>query len=213
MAKTKSVSKQRDAELTKKLILDAAEVEFARRGLLGARTEDIAIAADCTRAMIHYYFDSKETLYKLVLERLFEEQSTVAHGFDVNQDSPADALERFLRIIMTGLRENRNLPLVVLFEGIQNEGRYYKEIVISAIYDPIRAMLERGKKEGVFRADMDTLHTSINILGTCIFYTMSRNNLAHMFDGKPDILEPDYYSVHMEEAIKLVLGGVMRTAA
>jgi len=210
MAKTKSVSKQRDAEATKKLILDAAEVEFARRGLLGARTEDIAVAADCTRAMIHYYFESKETLYRLVLERLFEEQRTIAHGFDINQDTPADALERFLRIIMTGLRENKNLPLIVLFEGIQNEGRYYKEIVISAIYDPIRAMLERGKKEGAFRADMDTLHTAINILGTCIFYTMSRNNLAHMFDGKPDILDKEYYSVHMEEAIKLVLGGVVK---
>lgn len=208
MAKTKSVSKQRDADATKKLILDAAEVEFARRGLLGARTEDIALAADCTRAMIHYYFDSKETLYRLVLERLFEEQATIAHGFDVNQDTPSEALERFLRIIMTGLRENKNLPLIVLFEGIQNEGRYYKEIVIAAIYDPIRAMLERGKREGAFRADMNTLHTSINILGTCIFYTMSRNNLAHMFEGKPDILDKQYYSVHMEEAIKLVLGGV-----
>ncbi len=208
MAKTKIVSKQRDAELTKKLILDAAEVEFARRGLLGARTEDMATAADCTRAMIHYYFDSKETLYRLVIERMFSAQAKIAHGFDVNQATPAEALERFLRIIMNDIREHRNLPLIMLFEGIQNEGRYYKQIVISAIYEPIQAILERGKKEGAFRSDINTLHTSINILGACIFYTMSKNNLAHMFEGTPDILNKELYDVHMDEALKLIIGGV-----
>lgn len=210
MAKTKIVSKQRDAELTKKLILDAAEYEFARRGLLGARTEDMAIAADCTRAMIHYYFDSKETLYQLVLERMFSEQAKVAQGFDVNQATPEEALERFLRIIMTDLRENRNLPLIMLFEGIQNEGKYYKQIVISAIYEPIQAILERGKKEGAFRSEINSLHTSINIMGACLFYTMSRNNLAHMFDGTPDILNKDLYDVHMEQALQLAIGGVLK---
>lgn len=208
MAKTKIVSKQRDAELTKKLILDAAEAEFARRGLLGARTEDMAIAADCTRAMIHYYFDSKETLYRLVIERMFATQAKIALGFDVNQATPTEALERFLRIVMNDLRENRNLPLIMLFEGIQNEGRYYKQIVISAIYEPIQAILERGKKEGCFRSDINSLHTAINIMGSCIFYTMSKNNLAHMFEGTPDILNKDLYDVHVEEALKLIIGGV-----
>jgi TetR/AcrR family transcriptional regulator len=208
MAKTKKVSKQRDAELTKKLILDAAEAEFARSGLLGARTEDMAVAADCTRAMIHYYFDSKETLYRLVLERLFAEQAKVAQGFDVNQATPKEALESFMRIIMTDLKQHRNIPLIVLFEGIQNQGKYYKQIVITAIYEPIKAILERGIKEGAFRSDMNTLHTAINIVGACIFYTMSRNNLTHMFDGTPDILDKELYDVHVEEALKLIIGGV-----
>lgn len=210
MAKTKIVSKQRDAELTKKLILDAAEAEFARRGLLGARTEDMAVAADCTRAMIHYYFDSKETLYRLVIERMFAAQAKVAHGFDVNQATAVEALEQFMRIIMNDLRENRNLPLIMLFEGIQNEGRYYKQIVISAIYEPIQAILERGKREGAFRSDINTLHTAINIMGACIFYSMSKNNLAHMFEGTPDILDKDLYAVHVEQALQLILAGVSR---
>lgn len=210
MAKTKIVSKQRDAELTKKLILDAAEVEFARRGLLGARTEDMAIAADCTRAMIHYYFDSKETLYRLVLERLFEQQAKTAQGFDVFQDTPEKALTTFLRLIMVDIRKRPNLPLIILFEGIQNEGRFYKQIVVSAIYQPILAILDRGKKEGVFRSDLDTLHTAINIMGTSIFFVMSKNNLTHLFEGAPDLLSDDIYEKHIEESLKLILHGVMK---
>ncbi len=210
MAKTKKVSKQRDAETTKQLILDAAEAEFARRGLLGARTEDMAIAADCTRAMIHYYFESKETLYKLVLERLFEQQAKRAQDFDVFQETPELALTTFLRIIMVDIRKRPNLPLVLLFEGIQNEGRFYKQIVVSAIYQPIIAILERGKKEGVFRDDVDTAHTAINIMGSAIFFVMSKNNLTHLFEGTPDLMCEEIYGKHMEQALQLILKGVKK---
>lgn len=210
MAKTKIVSKQRDAEQTKRLIMDAAEVEFARRGLLGARTEDIATAADCTRAMIHYYFESKETLYRLVLERLFEQQAKAAHGFDVHQGTSEQALTSFLRLIMVGLRERPNLPLIVLFEGIQNQGRFYKQIVVSAIYEPLIAILERGKKEGSFRSDIDPVHTAINIIGTSIFYIMSKNNLSHLFEGAPNLMCEELYERHIDQALKLILHGVMK---
>lgn len=210
MAKTKKVSKQRDAEQTKKLILDAAEVEFARRGLLGARTEDMAIAADCTRAMIHYYFDSKETLYRLVLERMFEQQAKAAQGFDVFQETPEKALATFVHLIMVDIRKRPNLPLIILFEGIQNEGRLYKQIVVSAIYDPLIAILERGKKTGSFRSDMDSTHAAINIIGAAIFFVMSKNNLTHLFDGAPDLMCEEIYGRHMDEALKLIISGVMK---
>ncbi len=210
MAKTKIVSKQRDGELTKKLIMDAAEVEFARRGLLGARTEDMAIAADCTRAMIHYYFDSKETLYRLVLERLFEQQAKAAQGFDINQGTPEQALTTLLRLIMVDIRKRPNLPLIVLFEGVQNEGRFYKQFVVSAIYEPLIGILERGKKEGSFRADVDPVHSAINIIGASIFYIMSKNNLSHLFEGTPDLLGDELYERHIDEALRLVLHGVLK---
>ena len=59
----------RDADLTKLLLLDAAEIEFAFHGLKGSRTDQIAKAAGVSPRMIYYYFESKEGLYKAVLER------------------------------------------------------------------------------------------------------------------------------------------------
>jgi AcrR family transcriptional regulator len=50
----------RDAEATRSSILDAAEHEFAKVGLWGARTESIAARTGVTKAMIHYYFENKE---------------------------------------------------------------------------------------------------------------------------------------------------------
>jgi TetR/AcrR family transcriptional regulator len=69
----KSVRQIRDAEVTQQQILDAAEVEFAKHGLHGARLSAIAIRTKITTAMIHYYFDNKEGLYKAVLQRPIDE--------------------------------------------------------------------------------------------------------------------------------------------
>jgi TetR/AcrR family transcriptional regulator len=57
----------RSAE-TKGRILEAALNEFAALGLAGARTEHIATAAGVNKALLYYYFESKEKLYTKALE-------------------------------------------------------------------------------------------------------------------------------------------------
>ena len=55
---------------TARRILAAAERIFAARGLAGARTDEIAQAARVNKAMLYYYFGSKERLYRAVFENL-----------------------------------------------------------------------------------------------------------------------------------------------
>jgi TetR/AcrR family transcriptional regulator len=50
-------------------ILDAAERAFADHGMAGARVANIASEAGVNKAMLYYYFGSKEELYEAVLER------------------------------------------------------------------------------------------------------------------------------------------------
>ena len=49
-------------------ILEAAVREFSENGLAGARTERIAEAAGVNKALLYYYFQSKEALYAAALE-------------------------------------------------------------------------------------------------------------------------------------------------
>ena len=51
-------------------ILDAALREFAAHGLAGARTDRIAQSAGVNKALLYYYFDSKENLYVAALEMI-----------------------------------------------------------------------------------------------------------------------------------------------
>src|SRR3990172_8657583 len=58
-------------ELPKANILRSARKEFSERGFSGARMSSIAKRASVNKALIHYYFRDKETLYLEVLKRIF----------------------------------------------------------------------------------------------------------------------------------------------
>jgi AcrR family transcriptional regulator len=60
----------RDAEATRRRLLDAAAQEFAARGIAGARVDRIALAARSNKAQIYHYFGSKDGLFDAVFERL-----------------------------------------------------------------------------------------------------------------------------------------------
>jgi AcrR family transcriptional regulator len=60
---------QRDLNRTRERIMVAAQKEFAARGFAGARTDAIACRARVNERMIFYCFDSKEGLYRAVLDQ------------------------------------------------------------------------------------------------------------------------------------------------
>src|ERR1700678_3262017 len=61
------------ADQTRTRILGAAAHEFSANGLAGARTERIAEAAGVNKALLYYYFRSKQELYNAALEELAEQ--------------------------------------------------------------------------------------------------------------------------------------------
>lgn len=61
------------AKSTEELILEAAMKVFTRRGYAAARTEEIAKEAGINRALLHYYFRDKETMFNLIFETRFKE--------------------------------------------------------------------------------------------------------------------------------------------
>ena len=62
----------RDAEATRRRLLDAAAAEFAASGIAGARVDRIAEAARSNKAQIYHYFDSKDGLFQAVFDRIVD---------------------------------------------------------------------------------------------------------------------------------------------
>jgi AcrR family transcriptional regulator len=58
----------RDAERTRRRILEAARREFGRKGFDGARVGEIARQAGVNKGLIFYYFQSKEELFRVLSE-------------------------------------------------------------------------------------------------------------------------------------------------
>ncbi len=66
---------------TEDRILDAAHAVFLRRGTAGARMHEIADEAGVNKALLHYYFRSKEQLAGAVFRRAL--QSLLPRAFDI----------------------------------------------------------------------------------------------------------------------------------
>jgi TetR/AcrR family transcriptional regulator len=78
------------------LILSAAEKVFARAGFGGATMAAIAEASGLPKANLHYYFGSKDVLYREVLARILNDWLVPTHGITIDAD-PKTALAQYIR--------------------------------------------------------------------------------------------------------------------
>ena len=81
------------------LILSAAERVFARAGFGGATMAAIATESGLPKANLHYYFGSKDVLYRAVLARILNDWLVPTHGINAEAD-PRTALEQYIRAKM-----------------------------------------------------------------------------------------------------------------
>ena len=97
-------SKYEIREENERIILIAAEKVFARYGLKGATTKQIAQEAQLPKANIHYYFNTKLNLYRCVLENVLLDWMKAADTFKTF-DEPKQALSLYVGAKMDMARE------------------------------------------------------------------------------------------------------------
>ena len=91
-------------EDNERALLEAAEWVFAEQGFAGATTAAIAQRAGLPKANLHYYFPTKETLYRSVIERVLTAWLAAASSFDTSED-PTVALSAYIGAKMDLARE------------------------------------------------------------------------------------------------------------
>ena len=199
----------RDKEATKCRILDAAEEEFARGGLLGAKTDAIACKTGTTKSMIFYHFRDKEGLYQAVLERAVARRMRVVQGIDLHAPEPEDSLRALVEALLDDVGNHLNLTAIFMYEAIQNKGKYYSEISLASVYVPLVDLLKRGIAAGKFR-DMDPMRAAVNIVGMCVFYYCSHENIKHLWPTGTELLSKEMREQHKREAIEQIIAGVKK---
>lgn len=200
------VRSTRDAAVTQQQILDAAEQEFARHGLKGARLSAIAQSAQVTSATLHYYFESKENLYKAVLQRPVDQVHEILLQQNLDALSPEAALQQIVRIAIANEAANPQRQMLWFQESSQNQGAYFKECNVLTLHEYLLKVLERGIAEGCFRP-MKPFLALTYILSVCLFYFTVHENWKHL-TPEIDPLNSDTVEEHTEEAIAFILAGI-----
>ena len=101
MAKTAQIAHLKPGKRTEirreneSLILKAAEKVFAEAGFGGATMQLIADLAGLPKANLHYYFATKEDLYRRVVQDIFEIWLNAAACFD-NAKGPVDGIGAYI---------------------------------------------------------------------------------------------------------------------
>jgi TetR/AcrR family transcriptional regulator len=168
----RSMPKQRDAERTKKRLLDAAEVIFAKNGLEGASTEAIARRAGVSKTMLFYYFQNKEQLYLNVLRRLFEAVVDPARAAEIEAMEPHPALQAIVEEYFNIHISRPTFAELTLREAMTYGGKYLQQLRYELPFvGQLMRVLRRGALDGTFRS-VDPLKTTLSMIGmTKILFT------------------------------------------
>ena len=148
--------KPKAPEANRARILAAAIDEFASRGFKGASMDAIAARTHTTRALINYYFGSKEKLYLAVLEQVYAEIREAEGQLDLDHLPPVEAIRRIVEFTYNYYVEHEDFVRLVVAEN-QARGRHLKKsqamrTLNRPIIDRSARVIERGQAEGLFRA-------------------------------------------------------------
>lgn len=158
-------------ETTEEKILSAARDVFKRKGMMGARMQEIADEAGINKALLHYYFRSKEKLFEKVLHETLEESlSSLANV--LNEDLPLfEKIERYVQTHISIISKNEFLPAFVIHElnrDPQNLLKFFNSL--SKKPDPkiFFGQIEKEIKKGKIRV-IRPEHLMANMLAMCVF--------------------------------------------
>ncbi|MEJ5362126.1 MAG: TetR/AcrR family transcriptional regulator [Spirochaetota bacterium] len=169
---------------TRDIILKAAKQEFAEKGFSGGRMSSIAKRAKVNQALIHYYFSSKENLYREVLQYLFhhEETSIIEEYFKDEKLTPPEALYAAIYILVY-LHHDAIDPETnrIISWEIAEGGQTFKRLLIEYLYprlDRITLIIEQGIEQGYFETS-DPFLIVFNLVNFIISF---ENNKQYLKD-------------------------------
>ncbi len=201
---------KRNAQETRQRLLEAARREFARRGLEGARVEDVIAGAGVSKQVLFYHFGSKESLYVEVLKESHERFRSRDDELDPTIDDPVEAIRRLVIFTFDHVRDNQDFVRLLADENLHG-GRHLASMRdIADLYTPligrIRTILERGERRGLFRSGIDPHHFYISMGALAFFYFSNAHTLGAAFER--DFARPDEIDRRREHVINFVLDAI-----
>lgn len=205
-------SKTRDAERSRKAILDAARAEFAQYGLGAARLERIANEAGVHKRLVYYYFKDKDGLFAAVLETVYEEIRDAQFYLDLKGMPPLAAIRRLVEFTWDYYVAH---PEFITFLNSENlhRAKHLKQLpritkLNTPLLQTIKDIIERGEAEDVFRSGLDPMQLYLTIAGSSYFYLSNIHTLSVGFDR--DLADPKLLTRRMLHIIDVATAYVLK---
>ena len=177
--------KPKAPEANRARIVAAAIREFAARGFKGASMDAIAARTQTTRALINYYFGSKEKLYIAVLEHVYGEIREAESKLDLDHLPPERAIRRIVEFTFNYYLAHEGFVRLVVAEN-QAKGRHLRKSAAMRslnrpIVDTLGRVIARGQAEKRFRAGIDPVEIHMAIAALGMFNVTNQHTFSAIF--------------------------------
>jgi len=198
---------------TEQRILDAAHRVFLRRGTAGARTQEIADEAGVNKALLHYYFRSKERLAEAVFERAARGLFPPLFAILSSEASIEEKVTKVVDHYLTTITASPYLPGYILSELHHRPERIARLVerasgvpadgLAKRLFAGLAGQVEQRVRAGVMRP-ITVEQFATNLVSLCLFPFVARP-LLKVFFGWDD----DGFAAFIEERRKELAGFIL----
>lgn len=198
-----------DAPDARDRILDAAERAFSAQGLAGARVAAIAAEAGVNKAMLYYYFNSKDGLYEAVLTRMGDRLVAMAEAALGDQRlPPAERLFAFLDGYRALLARSPSYVRIVMQE-ILTGGQHLPALVgprLPRVLFPFWQCVQEGQANGTLNPDLDYRITLPALIAPYVIFNAATTSIQ----GLPPVDAESLRAPFDATVRSIARGGVLR---
>ena len=168
---------------TEEKILNAAQTVFIKKGMDGSRMQEIADEAGINKALLHYYFRTKQKLFEAIFKKVFKHTFPNISKFMLSDLPIEEKLGTFIEKYIGLLLKNPFFPSFILKE-ISRDPEFLATVIKSQGVNPkeIFEMFEKEMEAGKIRK-MDPRDLMINILALSVFPFAAKPLINIMFFG------------------------------
>ncbi|MGG8495194.1 TetR/AcrR family transcriptional regulator [Tenacibaculum sp. TC6] len=163
------MAKQKDNK-TEEQILTAAQEIFQSKGMDGARMQEIADKASINKAMLHYYYRSKQLLFEAVFKKAFSLLAPQLNAI-LNDDSTIEEkIKNFTHNYLSFMIKHPYLPNFIIQE-LNRKPQFIEEIKSNVFFpklDKFKKQVEKEVATGSIRP-ISAEQLFINIISLNIF--------------------------------------------
>jgi len=164
---------------------------------------EIASSAGVSKANIYHHFESKEALYRAILEQSARELSGLVESLAEGRGSYESRITEFAAGHLQHLEANSLASRLIIreaFSGDDESSRFLVDQVFGGIFDRIVSIFRTGQKAGALRSDLDPALCVILLMGANAFYFQAQEILKH-FPEAESVRQTDQFSAGMSNVL------------
>lgn len=195
---------------TEDLILEAAKTVFVRKGFAAASMQEISDEAGINKALLHYYFRSKEKLFQTAFTSIFSKFIPKAMSIFGSDKPLNEKIKYFVEEYMDLLLENPLVPIFILQEINRNPDTL-AELLHSTGINPgfVLNTISQTLHDEKF-ISIDPKHFFINLLGLCIFPIASRPLMVRIIFNNDENAYEEFLNERKTEVANFINNAILK---